>query len=53
MHYIMATHTTENVKDYLDSAKDTLEELGRALDRGSIMEEIDNKPCRSLFKRLA
>ena len=52
IHYMMTTHTTEQVQDYLTVAKQSMREIKSALDNGTLMQEIDNNPSRPLFRRL-
>jgi len=52
IHYMMTTHTEEQVQDYLAAAKLSMQEIKSALDKGTLLEEIDNKPSRPLFRRL-
>jgi len=53
LHYIMLAHTREDVDGYLAAARESMAELKSAIDRDSVLDDIDHKPGYSLFKRLA
>ena len=52
IHYMMTTHTAEQVQNYITAAGQSMREIKSALDNGTLMEEIDNNPSRPLFRRL-
>ena len=52
IHYLMTSHTSEQVQDYLAAAKLSMQEIKSALDDDTLMEKIDHNPNRPLFKRL-
>lgn len=47
------THTDEDVANYLAAAKDALQDLNTALQRDSVMAEIDNILATPPFRRLS
>ncbi|MBN1942533.1 MAG: aminotransferase class III-fold pyridoxal phosphate-dependent enzyme [Phycisphaerae bacterium] len=53
MHYIMASHTRNDVEKYLSAVEKTMAEIKRSLDNHTLMEDIEFRPSRPLFKRLA
>ena len=52
-HFLTAAHTKDDIHKYLMAAEETFKELKASMDRGTVMEDIDNSPGQSLFKRLA
>ena len=52
-NYLTVAHTDKDIEAYLDVFKAVMQELVSSIGRGSLMEDIDHKLCRSLFKRLA
>ena len=52
IHYMMTTHTAEQVQGYLAAARLSMLEIKSALDQGTLMEKIDHNPSRPLFQRL-
>ena len=52
-HYYMTTaHCEEDITNYLAAAEESLKELKISMDRGTLMDDIENQPGRPPFKRL-
>jgi len=52
-HYLMTAHTNDDIREYLAATRETLRELKASLARDSVLEDIDFRPSKPLFKRLA
>ena len=53
MHYITASHTANDIAEYLAAVGEKLAELERSLQQGTLMADIEFQPSRPAFKRLA
>lgn len=51
-HYLMASHTRDDVHAYLSAAGQSMKEVKQSLDKNTLMEDIEFRPSRPLFKRL-
>ena len=52
IHYIMYSHTDNDIKEYCSAFARVLKVIQESLKNDSLMKDIDNKPSRPLFQRL-
>ncbi|MBN1555896.1 MAG: aminotransferase class III-fold pyridoxal phosphate-dependent enzyme [Phycisphaerae bacterium] len=52
MHYMMTSHTREDIQAYLSACEKSMKEVKHSLDKNTLMEDIEHRPSRPLFKRL-
>ena len=51
-HYLMASHTRDDVQAYLTAVEKSLADVKQSMDNQTLMEDIEYQPARPLFKRL-